>query len=104
MIGQTLIQLGVLTIKLHTDIKVHVSPVSRVGPDGEGSLHLLPGIDRQVIPDVKHRLLPVSVRTFGGCERKGEGKTVQDQAGIPKQEKYQFFSTKIGKSYAHHTR
>ena len=86
-----LAHLAQLPLELDFDLEVQITDVPFVGLAEEGSLELFALFDGEIVIEVKHRLFPVSVRTFGGCGRKGEVKAVQDQAGIPRQEKYQFF-------------
>ena len=48
------------------NVEVHVTSVTQVWLDTEGSLDLLSRVDSQVIPDVEDSLFPVCVGSFRG--------------------------------------
>jgi len=55
------------TVEFNLDVEVHVPVVPLVGDHLEGSLHLLTLLAGQVVVQVEHSLLPVSVGCLWGC-------------------------------------
>ena len=69
MVVNSFIQLWILALKLDFDVKVHITTITSVGLDTEGTLDFLPCVHCEIIPDVEHRLFPVGVRSFWwSCE------------------------------------